>query len=221
MSDAARVGLDLLRTHYPTLLQEPPADWSDDLRQIIEVPVGTILFDEGRACMGFPLVIDGAVRVFRGAEQGRQIELYRVLPGDLCIVSATCLWGDAPLFARGVTMAPTRLLLLSAPAFVRWCEHEPFRRAVFGLFANRMADLVGLIASLTFQRLDQRLAAALLGRGSPIRLTHQQLADELGTVREMVTRNLRRFELSGWVQLSREQIEVIDPAALREFSSSP
>jgi CRP/FNR family transcriptional regulator len=82
-----------------------------------------------------------------------------------------------------------------------------------------MADLIALAEAVAFQRLDQRLAAALLGHGGTLRITHQQLADELGTVREMVTRLLKRFELAGWVLLGRERIEIRDPAALRQLSS--
>jgi CRP/FNR family transcriptional regulator len=91
---------------------------------------------------------------------------------------------------------------------------------VLGLFAERMADLTGLIDAVAFRKLDQRLAAALLGRGQDIGITHQQLADELGTVREIVTRLLRRFEREGWVELAREHIHIIDSAALRTMAAA-
>lgn len=205
---------------YPILVEAPPPGWLDDVqRAIIDVPAGTVLFDEGRACAGFPMVLSGAVRVARGAPQGRAIELYRVSPGEICIVSASCLYGDAPLSAHGVAVEATRLLLLPGPVFMRWCAHEPFRHYVFAVFASRMADLIALAEAVAFQRLDQRLAAALLGRGGTLSLTHQQLADELGTVREMVTRLLKRFEQSGWVVLGRERIELLDPMALRHLAA--
>jgi CRP/FNR family transcriptional regulator len=72
-----------------------------------------------------------------------------------------------------------------------------------------------LVEAVAFQRLDQRLAALLLGKGSPIRATHQSLADELGSVREIVSRLLRSFEDRGWVALGRERIEITDVAALK------
>ena len=83
-----------------------------------------------------------------------------------------------------------------------------------------MADLTGLIDAVAFRKLDQRLAAALLGRGQDLSITHQQLADELGTVREIVTRLLRRFEREGWVRLGREHIHIIDSAALRTIAAA-
>ena len=107
-----------------------------------------------------------------------------------------------------------------APAgFERWAAFEPFRRYVFGIFADRLADLMALAEAVAFQRLDQRLAAALLGHGATLKLTHQALADELGTAREIVTRLLRRFEQQGWVRLGRERIELHDAVALRALAA--
>jgi CRP/FNR family transcriptional regulator len=98
-------------------------------------------------------------------------------------------------------------------------RHESFRRFVFGIFADRLADLMALAEAVAFQRLDQRLAQALLGHGSTLRSTHQALADELGTVREIVSRLLSRFERAGWVGLGRERIDVLDSAALRAVAN--
>jgi CRP/FNR family transcriptional regulator, anaerobic regulatory protein len=185
------------------------------------VPAGATLFEEGAPCRGFPLVLDGEVRVARGSAGGRQLELYRVTPGELCVVSTSCLFGSQPLSAHGVTTLPTELLVLSPKGFDRLTCHEPFRRFVFGIFADRMADLMALAEAVAFQRLDQRLAAALLGRGSVVHSTHQQIADELGTVREIVSRLLRRFERDGLVRCGREQVEVLDAAALRALANGP
>ena len=207
---------------YPSLAALPaafraaavPAPW-----QAISVPAGTLLFEEHAPCQGFPLVLDGEVRVARGSAQGRSLELYRVGPGELCVVSACGLFGQTPLAAHGVAVVPTRLLLLSPAGFEQWVTHAPFRRFVFGVFADRLADLMSLAEAVAFQRLDQRLAAALLGHGSTVQTTHQALADELGTVREIVTRLLKRFERAGWVSLARERIEVRDAAALRVLAA--
>jgi CRP/FNR family transcriptional regulator len=146
--------------------------------------------------------------------------LYRVVPGELCLVSSACLFRAQPLSANGITTKASTLLLIKPDVFRRWLEQPAFRNDVLGLFAERMADLTSLIDSVAFQRLDRRLAAALLGRGQQLNVTHQTLADELGTVREMVTRLLRRFEREGWVSLGREQIQIINAAALRTLVST-
>ena len=162
----------------------------------IQVPAGTELFSENAPCRGFPLVLEGEVKVSRHSGDGRSLELYRVVPGELCLVSSACLFRSQPLSASGVATRPTKLLLIPPPVFNQWLEAPAFRK------------------------LDQRLAAALLGRGQDIGITHQQLADELGTVREIVTRLLRRFEREGWVELAREHIHIIDSAALRTMAAA-
>jgi CRP/FNR family transcriptional regulator len=202
---------------YPALAGVPTLHGADQLAAA-QAPAGTTLFEEGAPCRGFPLVLSGEVQVARGSSAGRHLELYRVTPGELCIVSTSCLFGSRPLSAHGVTTKATELLMLSPEGFARGCEHEPFRRFVFGIFADRLADLMALAEAVAFQRLDQRLAAALLGHGAVMRTTHQQLADELGTVREIVSRLLRRFEQEGHVRLAREQIVVLDAAALRALA---
>jgi CRP/FNR family transcriptional regulator len=207
---------------YPALNALPAAVRDRALKQQalwVSVPAGATLFEEQAPCQGFPMVLSGEVRVARGSSQGRALELYRVGPGELCVVSASCLFGQHLLSANGVTTSPTRLAVLTPPAFDACCEHEPFRRFVFGVFADRLADLMALAEAVAFQRLDQRLAAALLGHGEVLHASHQALADELGTVREMVTRLLRRFERSGWLTLGRERIELRDAAALRRLAA--
>ncbi|EHR68944.1 cAMP-binding protein [Burkholderiales bacterium JOSHI_001] len=214
--------LHRLNPLYPVLAAMPAALRDPALAndaQVLSLPSGQLLFEEGAPCQGFPMVLAGEVRVARGTPNGRSIELYRVTPGELCVASTSCLFGQVALTAHGVTAAPTELVALSPAAFARWTEHEPFRRFVFGVFADRLSDLMALAEAVAFQRLDQRLAATLLGHGRSIQATHQALADGLGTVREIVTRLLKRFERAGWVSLSRERIEVLDPAALRALAA--
>ncbi len=214
---AARLG-----ALYPVLAELPTSalrEVIDTQARFVAVPGGTMLFDEGSPCQGFPMVISGAVRVARGSPGGRTLELYRVTPGELCVVSTACLFGQTPLSAHGQAVEATELVLLQAPGLDAWCQHAAFRRFVFGIFGDRLADLMALAEAVAFQRLDQRLAQALLGHGSSLQTTHQALADSLGTVREIVSRLLSRFERAGWVRLSRERIEVLDSAALRTLAA--
>lgn len=182
----------------------------------MQVPAGAVLFSEDTPCQGFPLVLAGEVRVSRTSGDGRSLELYRVTPGELCLVSSACLFRGDPLSAHGVATRPTTLMLITPAQFRQWLDDPAFRDEVLALFATRMADLTALVDAVAFHRLDERLAGALLGRGPELALTHQALADELGTVREIVTRLLRRFEREGWVALARERIRILDSAALRQ-----
>ncbi len=213
---------DRIARCYPDLPMPPQARagvGTFALPEPVQVPAGTVLFEEASPCRGFPLVLSGDVRVARGTPGGRTLELYRVGPGEICVVSTSALFGHAAMPAHGATSSPTELVLLAPATFDAWTTHEPFRRYVFGLFADRLADVIGVAEAVAFQRLDQRLAAALLGRGAVREATHQVLADELGTVREIVTRLLRRFERDGLVTLARGRIAITDAAGLRSVAS--
>lgn len=179
---------------------------------------GQVLFTEGAPCRGFPLVLAGAVRVARGSQGGRSLELYRVTPGEMCVISATCLFGQAPLTAEGACTEPTELVLLSSAGFATLAQEEAFRRYAFGTLADRIAQLMALVEAVAFQRLDQRLASALLGHGPVVLATHQALADEVGTVREIITRLLARFEAAGHLRVGRGRIDLLAPAALRQVA---
>jgi CRP/FNR family transcriptional regulator, anaerobic regulatory protein len=211
-----------LAAQYPAVATLAPAVRDPVLRhdaQAIDAPAGTVLFDEGAACQGFPLVLDGEIRVARGSPQGRSLELYRVTAGEMCVVSTSCLFGGRMMPAHGVTVRPTRLVVLSPRGFDAWCAHDGFRRFVFCVFAERLTDLMALVEAVAFQRLDQRLAATLLGHGQVVRASHQTLADQLGTVREIVTRLLARFERAGWIRVTRERTELLDIAALQHLAA--
>ena len=206
---------------YPALAQVQPS--LAELHPAVapmQVPAGTVLFSENTPCQGFPLVLAGEIKVSRSSGDGRSLELYRVVPGELCLVSSACLFRTQPLSAHGITTKASTLILIPADIFRRWLDTMAFRNEVLGLFAERMADLTSLIDAVAFHKLDRRLAAALLGHGPQLAMTHQALANELGTVREIVTRLLRRFEREGWVALGREQIQIVNGAALRELAAS-
>lgn len=208
---------------YPALatvpLQELDAEWAGG-GAVMQVPRGVQLFAPGANCGGFPLVLAGEARVFRMAQTGRQLEMYRLTPGEICLVSSASLFSGEALSAHAEMQTEGALWMIRPDLFESWLQCVPaFRQFVLGQFAARMADLTALIDALAFHRLDQRLAQALLGQGPRILVTHQQLADRLGTAREIVTRLLKRFESAGWVGLSREKIEILQPAVLRQVAA--
>lgn len=186
--------------------------------QQMTVPVGTILFDERQPCQGFPFILAGSIRVVKLAANGRELPLYKVLPGESCIITSSCLLGRTDYNARGVTESETMLGLLPRPLFDELLDVPAFRGFVFHLFAERIAELMQLVEEVAFRKLDQRLANLLLGKGRQLHVTHQQLADELGSVREMISRLLKGFADQGLVRLGREQIEILDPASLRRIA---
>jgi CRP/FNR family transcriptional regulator len=207
---------------YPAFESMPAKLFDETLSQAVvrTISAGTVLFDEKNPCQAFPMLLSGSVRVSKTAASGRELQLYRVVPGESCILSSSCLLGGSPYPARGVAESEVTLVALTGSVFNRLlAEHEPFRSYVFGLFAERISDLLQLVEAVAFHRLDQRLAALLLGKGKVIHTTHQALADELGSVREIVSRLLKSFAEQGLVSLGREQIEIVDAAGLRRLAS--
>jgi CRP/FNR family transcriptional regulator len=187
--------------------------------QTLTVPAAAVVFDEHQPCRGFPFVLEGAIRVVKLSASGRELPLYRVLAGESCIISSSCLLGHADYNARGVSEGSTTLALLPRPLFEEMLGESAFRDFVFALFSERIAELMQLVEEVAFRKLDQRLASLLLGKGRVVHATHQQLADELGSVREMVSRLLKGFAEQGLVRLGREQVELLDPAGLRKVAS--
>ena len=210
-----------LRQLYPVLAALPPELWRQccDEAQVMALPAGTRVFDGGQPCQGFPFILEGGIRVLKSAANGRELPLYRVLPGESCLISSGCLLGHSDYNARGVTENDTVMVLLPSLRFDAMLANPAFRQFVFALFGERMADLMELVEEVAFRKLDQRLANLLLGKGHTLHTTHQQLADELGSVREMVSRLLKGFAEQGLVKLGREQIEILDPAGLRRLAS--
>ena len=211
----------LLLQHYP-MLQSLPASQLEDLQAsaaFMRVPAGTVMFDENQPCQGFPLLLSGNIRIIKAAASGRELQLYRVSPGESCILTSSCLLGHAPYHARGMAEADTEMVVLSPATFKKLLStHEPFRDYIFNLFSERLTDLMQLVSAVAFQKLDQRLAALLVAKPNPVHATHQALADELGSVREIVSRLLKNFAEQGWVRLGREQIEITDAAALKRLA---
>lgn len=211
----------LLLRLFPVFQQLPAAAVEEIVRSATsrQAPAGTILFESASPCTGFPMLLEGNVRVVKASPNGREVQLYRIAPGESCLLSSSCLLGGSAYSATGIAETPVTLLALPPALFHRLlAEHKPFRDYVFGLFSERLADLMTLVEAVTFHKLDQRLAALLLGKGELVRATHQGLADELGSVREMVSRLLSSFQDRGWVALGREQIRITDAAALRRLA---
>ncbi len=215
-------GLPAVGELYPCL-RGLPSELSAELSALnpVRVPQGHSLFDRGSPCGAFPLLLGGEIRVSCVAANGRALLLYSVLPGESCVITQGCLLGQRRYNARGVVHADSLLLPVPTGLFERLlAAHPPFRQYVFGIFSERFVDLMALVDEVAFKRLDQRLARLLVEQGPALHTTHQRLADDLGSVREIVTRLLRQFAADGLVELARESIVVRDPLRLAAVAAS-
>jgi CRP/FNR family transcriptional regulator len=208
---------------YPALANLPAGRLAALLQPqaIMHLPAGTQVFAEHQPCQGFPLLLEGSIKVIKLAANGRELMLYRVAPGGSCIISSSCLLGHTDYNARGIAETPLTLLALPVRDFsALMVEHPPFRDFVFHLFADRIGELMQLVEEVAFARLDQRLAKLILARNeTTLSVTHQQLADELGSVREIVSRLLKGFAAQGLVTLGREQLTITDREGLQKLAA--
>lgn len=220
MDDAIR---DQLMALFPTLRDASAALQArlDLEAAYIEAPAGTVLFESSTPCQAFPMLLSGAVRVAKAGANGRELLLYRISPGESCIITSSCLLGNAAYPARGVAESGLTAVVVPRALFSQLIEqHPPFRAYIFSLFGARLANLMQLVEEVAFRKLDQRLAALLLAKGATVHATHQGLADELGSVREIISRLLKSFQDQGLVALRREQIQILDSPALRGIAQA-
>lgn len=191
----------------------------------LSVPRGTTLFAPGQECAGFVVVHAGTVRVTLTAENGREIILYRVRPGDICLQTFGCLVQQVPYAAQGVAETEVELEIVPAGIFEqRVASDTAFRRQLFTAVAARFADMEQLVEDVALTGLSARLARSLLRLRDPdgvIETTHEALATEIGSGRAAVSRELAAFARAGLVELGRGQVRVLDARRLDALSHEP
>lgn len=192
--------------------------------KIAELPEGTVIFGPGKAPDNLLLLLDGTVRVQQVAENGREIVLYRVQAGESCVLTTACLLAYEDYSAEGLAETAVRAVAIPRSVFDDLiAQSSTFRRFVFTAYSKRITDLFLVIEEVAFKRVDIRLAQKLLelSKGSGhVHLTHHQLATELGSAREVISRQLQEFQRRGWVSATRGDVRLTDIAALDEFAKA-
>jgi CRP/FNR family transcriptional regulator, anaerobic regulatory protein len=192
--------------------------------QVASVPAGTVVFRSGSPCENYMLLIDGSVRVQMVSENGREIVLYRVDQGQTCILTTSCLMTNDNYSAEGITETDVNAVMVPASAFHQLMACSAvFRSFVFASYGTRLSDLLMLVDEVAFHRIDVRLARFLIertGETNSLQTTHQELAVELGSAREVISRQLKEFERRGWLKLSRGQIDITDTTGLQSLASN-
>ncbi len=207
-----------------SLRQPMPAALRDRLARQgrpLAMAAGATVFRPGSELDFFAVVVEGSIRVFKESENGREITLYSVDAGECCMINVLCLLTDRPSPATARTDTAVQALTYSAAAFREWfAEFEVFRSLVLGQFANRVDAVMALVEEVAFRRMDRRLADYLADRvdrqgGTRLAVTHEAVAADLGTAREVISRLLKSFAAAGAVELGRGCITVLDPEGLR------
>ncbi|MCB1760611.1 MAG: Crp/Fnr family transcriptional regulator [Gammaproteobacteria bacterium] len=210
------------RRLFPELAADPPGRTAIlDERWRVRLPADQTVFTGGTLCANYLLLLSGSVRVQMIGEEGREALLYRVLPGHSCVLTTCCLLAGDIYPAEGRTESAVEALSIPKPLFDRTIgESAIFRRFVFANLGARMAEVIARMEQVAFQPVERRLVSYLLhqsGDGGVVRKTHQEIAVELGSVREVVSRHLKRLEARGLLRLGRSTVELLDPAMLERL----
>ena len=187
------------------------------------LPAGTRVFEVGQHAQNMLLLLSGTVRVQQVSDTGREIFLYRVHAGESCILTTACMLADEDYAAEGIAETDIEAVAIPRTAFDDLTARSTtFRTFVFRAYSRRIADLFALIDDIVFQRIDVRLAERLLqlATDNTIHATHQALAVELGTAREVISRTLAEFHRRGWVETARGEICIVNRKALENLARS-
>jgi CRP/FNR family transcriptional regulator len=185
---------------------------------IARVPAGKDVFVEGDRVGAIPLLVSGQVRVYQMGESGREITLYRFGPGQSCVLTANAILSQQTFPAIATVQEDAEAVMVPAETFREWVRtHDFWRDFFFELVSQRLASVMAVVDEVAFRRMDGRVAAVLLTRSeaqNPVVVTHQEIASELGSSREVISRILEDFSGRGWIRTGRGQVEVVDRGAL-------
>ena len=213
----------------PAVLQSGALATLDDqakaliLKQMIplHLSAGEKAFRPGYACSNYIVVKKGSVKVSVHTETGREIVLYRVQDGETCVLTTAGLLSGDHYDAEGVAELETDAIILPKPVFEELLATSPgFRRFVFSSYGERIQSLIGLIQEVAVRHVDRRLARHLLrlARNGVVEATHQSMAHDLNSAREVITRLLNDFADKGWVEIARGRVSLKDETALEHFA---
>lgn len=193
--------------------------------RIVRVKKGEQLFGPSNVPDGLFFLYDGRIRVSQSSsDSGREIVLYRVDAGESCVLTTACMLAEEAYNAEGIAETDVTAVILPKAAFDRLAaEEDTFRNFVFSAYSRRLIDLLRVVDDVAFGRIDVRLAERLLTLGEglkEVRATHQDLASELGTAREVISRVLNDFQKRDLIEQSRGLITFKDKAALAALANS-
>ncbi len=210
---------------FPFIQQASPEFQQMFYRQVkyAELAEGVSICEEGQQCAQLAMVLDGVGRVYKLSPGGREITLYRIYSGQSCVLTASCIMNQDSFPAMAIAESPLRAVLVEPSRVREWFCREPlWQQFIFRLLSNRLADIISVVEEVAFKRIDVRLAEQFsrsLEQGhNVIRKTHAELAADVGSSREVISRILRDFSQRGLIQSTRGSIEVIDEKAIIQLS---
>ena len=192
---------------------------------LARIPAGRDVMAEGDRVQAVPILMSGEIRVFRVGESGREITLYRFGRGECCVLTADSILGNHAFPAQARVEAEVEVAFVPAPVFAAWlARSQAWTQFVFDAMTRRLTSLMDTLDDVAFRRMDTRVSSLLLERSTSgarsVQITHQAIADELGSSREVVSRILEDLQGRGLIRLFRGGVEVVEPQLLQSTTLS-
>lgn len=205
---------DLLRTHFPIFSELELRKKIESVGTVRQVAEGTTIMDIGSYVKVMPLVIRGAIKILREDERGNELLLYFLNPGQTCAMSLNCCMANVPSEVRAIAEEDTEFIALPTQVMDEYMLHTTWKNFVIQTYNERFYELLNTIDSIAFKHLDQRLVEYLenkseIQKSKTINVTHQKLADDLNSSREVISRLLKQLERNGQIQLGRNKISLL------------
>lgn len=207
---------DLLRQHYPTLNDPEFMDELESVAEIREVPAGMSMMEIGQYIKTIPLLYEGLIKVFREDDEGNELFLYYIYPGQACAISFVCSARERISQIRAETLDVCKVLSIPIEYMDKWMtKYKVWYYYVLETYRGRFEEVLKTVDSIAFHRMDERLMDYLrknvAAQGDEVlQSTHQDIAYELNTSREVISRLLKKLEQQGKIKLGRNQILVKD-----------
>lgn len=203
-------------------LDGPTREMLQKRSRIMEMPADTVVFGPGKSPENMMFLLEGTVRVQQVSETGHEIVLYRIHAGESCVLTTACLLAIEDYAAEGIAETAIRAVAVPRALFDDLvAQSKSFRDFVFATFSKRITDLFRMIDEVAFQRIDVRLADRLIDLaqgGDSVATTHQKLSVELGTAREVISRQLQEFHRRGWIEQSRGNVTLTNRAQIEKLA---
>lgn len=222
MTQTAKTGEWIERFPGLSRLSPDVKDLLSARSKIVSVPAGSVMFGPGKSPENMLFLLDGTVRVQQVSDTGREIVLYRINAGESCVLTTACLLAYDDYSAEGIAETDVQAAAIPREVFDELvAQSKSFRNFVFAAFSKRITGLFLMVDEVAFQRIDVRLAQKLItlsDSADKVATTHQKLSVELGTAREVISRQLQEFQRRGWIAQSRGTVELLNRAELENLA---
>jgi len=188
----------------------------ETISSVVKFKAGTVILKEGGYVKVIPLMLNGLAKVFKEEENGNEVLLYYIKPGESCVMSITTMLRNEASKVKAVIEEDSEVVIIPSDKAMEIAKKYPrWNEFTYKLFNNKFQELLNVVKILTFSNKDIRLfeylkKEALLKKSSIILTTHQHIGDDLGTSREVISRLLKKLEHDGLIKLSQGSIEIIE-----------